>query len=151
MRTWAYLKRIVLQILTWMKIKKRPQFSDYYINYRYVLAGCAFADRISEIVVQQEPMTVEAALLEWETAENEYLEAGYRSLPIDAFMDHTMWGVPLKDIGVKRVENEPPMHHAKFYRLYVLKNRGVRNLQSLFDDEGFFSFEPTRRLPKFHS
>jgi hypothetical protein len=132
--TYAWL------FLGWFGVRKKAQFSHYYITSRYILAGCRFADRIRQVVIQ-DPLSVEASLLEWEASEIEYIAYGYRTLPISAFIDHSAWGVPLRFVSVR--------HHAKFYRLYSLRNHGVRELQNLFERDGILDYEPSRRMAKF--
>ncbi len=92
-----------------------------------------------------------AALLAWESAEEEFVERGFRSIPLSEFIDHVSWAVPLRKVGVRREKKEPGMLHARYYRTYILKRKGLEELHSLLAYEGLLDFEPSRRIKRLQS
>lgn len=124
--------------------------SDGFVTKKYVLSACHFAERICEVSVHAH-VDVEAALLAWESAEEEFVARGLRSLPLSDFIDHVSWGVPLANVGVKRAKGEEAMLHARYYRYYCLRARGVKGLHTLLRSEGLIDYEPARRLKDFQS
>lgn len=89
--------------------------TDAQVEKRYINTGNIFGDAVSYLYMG-ECVGFERMLARWEKWETEYARRGYRTLPLDTFIDCGGYGVPLRGIGVKREEGEAPVFHAKIYR-----------------------------------
>lgn len=109
--------------------------TDKQVEKRYIKAGEIFGDALS-YGFMGECSGFKRMLAKWEKWEAEYIKRGYRTLPIDDFIDYGGYGVPLplKDIWKKRDKNEKPIFHAKTYRdIYLGKIKSVLNIAKLLD------------------
>lgn len=149
------VRKLLIWAVAWISLfwwfrRKKPPATGYIIK-RYVLSACDFAEGISHVTVSTK-LSVEAALLDWETAEREYAELGFRTLQLADFIDHVSWGVPLKNVGVKRAKGEEPVFHGYYYRIYCLRRKGaMHDLHTLLSYEGLLDYDPQRRLKRFQS
>ena len=105
--------------------------TDKQVERCYVKAGAVFGDAVSYIYMG-ECVGFTDLLAKWEKWEAEYAKRGYRTLPVDDFVDHGGYGMPFKDLGAKRTKGEKPVFHAKIYReLYLGKIQPAINLSEL--------------------
>ena len=141
---------LVVRTWGWLRPRPLPSPSDGYLTRVYVRTACVFAESISEVVIHSHVDTM-AALLAWESAEEAFVERGFRSIPLSEFIDHVSWSAPLSNVGVRRAVKEPGMLHARYYRTYILKRKGLQELHSLLSYEGLIDFEPTRRIKRLQS
>jgi len=86
---------------------------------RYVLTGCQFGNVVS-MIYMGECVGFEDLLVRWEHAEREYAALGFRTIPIDAFVDAGGWGKELVGLRTPRDIGEAPIFHAAYYRQYCL-------------------------------
>ena len=105
--------------------------TDKWIEKHYAKAGRIFGDAVSYIYMG-ECVGFDSMLAKWEKLEAEYAKRGYRTLPVDDFVAYGGYGTPLKNLGVRRAEDEKPVFHAKIYReVYLGKIRPAVNLSEL--------------------
>lgn len=90
-------------------------FSDRQVEKRYVRAGAVFGDAVSYLY-----MGVCVGFIRrfktWARWEKEYASRGFRTVSIDAFIEHGGYGKNLSGIGKKREGGEEPIFHAERYR-----------------------------------
>jgi hypothetical protein len=134
----------------WIQPARPPQASGGTLTRQYVRSACHFAELISEVILTSHVDTM-AALLAWESAEEDYVDRGFRSIPLSEFIDHVSWATALRNVGVKRSKGEGPMLHARYYRTYVLKKKGLQDLHTLLAYEGLLDYEPSRRVRRLQS
>ncbi|MEK9180000.1 MAG: hypothetical protein AAB897_01130 [Patescibacteria group bacterium] len=89
--------------------------SDKTLQKRYVHAGSIFGYAVSYIYMG-ECVGFKKLLRRWTRWEKEYARRGYRTLPLDAFVDCGGRGTPLNGLGIRREADENPIFHAKIYR-----------------------------------
>jgi hypothetical protein len=82
---------------------------------RYIDAGLNFGDAVSYIYMG-ECDGFDKLLSIWEESEREYAALGYRTIPIDAFVQAGGWGKALEEIGTLREPSEEAVLHAAYYR-----------------------------------
>lgn len=93
--------------------------SDKNVEKRYVRAGGEFGQAVSYLYMG-ECIGFKNLLSKWQKWEAEYARRGYRTLPIDDFIEYGGYGKPLEGLGVKRNENEKIVSHAQIYRRLYL-------------------------------
>lgn len=124
---------LYFQIWDYVHPRTLPTIHNSRIADRYIEAGIEFAVRVYSTEYTQ--LEVEAALLEWENAEEDYIGRGLRTLPLSSFVEHVRWGLPLKGVNVSRGSNEDPLQHARYYRYFALKRKGLQELTTLIQEE----------------
>jgi len=89
--------------------------SDAFVEKRYVDAGLAFGDLLSYSYMGA-GSGYERLLSRWEFWEAVYAERGFRTIPLDAFIDAGGYGAPLPPYGIRRPSGENAVRHAKNFR-----------------------------------
>ena len=97
--------------------------TDEEVVANYVLTGTEFGDVVSMIYLG-ECIGFENLLASWETAERAYANLGYRTLPVDDFVDAGGYGKELTGLRIPREIDENPVYHAAYYRKTFL-NKNV--------------------------
>jgi hypothetical protein len=88
---------------------------DRTVEKYYIAVGRVFGNAVSYIYMG-ECVGFETLLASWEKWETEYSRRGYRTLPLDDFVEYGGYGIPLKNVGKKRSRCEEGISHAKIYR-----------------------------------
>ena len=105
--------------------------TDRQVIKRYVEAGSQFGVAVSYIYMG-ECVGFARMLSKWEKWEVEYAKRGYRTLPIDDFINSGGYGKPLKNIEVKRDQDEKPVFHANIYKnVYLGKVEPMIDIQKM--------------------
>lgn len=118
--------------------------SDKQVEKRYAEAGRVFGDAVSYIYMG-ECVGFEGLLAKWAKWEKEYAKRGYRTIPIDDFIEYGGYGKSLTGLGMRWEQNEEPIFHAEIYREHYLgKISPAVNLQKLMKPE---SHDPNSTEP----
>jgi len=96
------------------------RLSDEEVRDNYVEAGTEFGEAASYDYLG-ECVGFRGMFSDWAKWELEYSRRGYRTVPLDNFIDHGGYGNPLKGLGIKREINERVILHASLYRKRCLK------------------------------
>lgn len=105
--------------------------SDAWVEKRYARSGSRFGDAVSYLYMG-ECVGFEGLLTTWESWEREYSRRGFRTLSVDALIDHGGYGIELQGLGQQRDAGEEPVLHAARYReLYLGKVEPVIDITAL--------------------
>jgi hypothetical protein len=103
-----------------MIAKMLEKLIDKYIQEKYVKAGRVFGNALSykyfAVAVDFDYMLTK--LVRWE---KRYAKRGYHTITIKDFVDYGGRGKALKNLGVKRSDNENPIFYAGIYLKMYLK------------------------------
>lgn len=105
-----FKKKVVIKI---------EELSGQEVEKHYIASGKEFGDAVSYIILGQ-CEGFEDMLNEWAKWEKEYACRGYRTLPIDDFIEFGNWSIPLEGISTKRDKNESTILYAGLYRAFFL-------------------------------
>ncbi len=98
-----------------MSIFKRLM-SDSGVEKRYVRAGAEFGDAASYLYMG-ECLDFRIHLLVWEDWEEEYAKRGYRTMPLDDFVEFGGYGKSIDHLlGKEREDGEDPIFYAKMFQ-----------------------------------
>jgi hypothetical protein len=90
--------------------------TDRTVERKYVHAGAEFGFDVSYIYMG-ESIGFESRLNKWANWEKEYAKRGFRTVPLDDFIELGGYGRSIASlVGIKRDENEEPVYHAQIYR-----------------------------------
>jgi hypothetical protein len=94
----------------------RRFINDQKVEKKYVSAGAQFGDAVSYLYMG-ECVGFESMLNRWADWEQEYVDRGYRTVPLDNFVELGGYGKSIDHLlGHKLKENEEPIFHAQIYR-----------------------------------
>ena len=98
-----------------MSIFKRL-ISDSGVEKRYLRAGAEFGDAVSYLYMG-ECLDFRIRLLVWEDWEEEYAKRGYRTMPLDDFVEFGGYGKSIDHLlGKEREDEEEPIFYAKIFQ-----------------------------------
>lgn len=107
--------------------------SDRALTKSYREAGEIFGDAVS-MIYMGECIGFERLLDTWAHWEQEYARRGFRTIPLDDFVDTGGYGVPLKGLGQRRAPDEEPVFHAEIYRkIWLGKVPAAVDMDALMD------------------
>lgn len=90
--------------------------SDNRVEKSYINAGAAFGDALSYSGMGS-IVGFDEMLDSWARWEKEYVQRGYKTISVDAFINFGGYGVSIDHlVGQKRTENESPRFHADIYK-----------------------------------
>lgn len=90
----------------------------------YIEAGGRFGLAMSDVFMLGEETAFEDLLSAWEMHEKEYARRGYRTIPLDEFVDLGGFRIALKTLGQFRDKHEEPVFHAQAHRIMRSKKPG---------------------------
>jgi hypothetical protein len=119
-----------------MKFLRRIM-NDQGVEKKYVSAGAQFGDAVSYLYMG-ECVGFESMLNRWADWEQEYVDRGYRTVPVDNFVELGGYGKSIDHfLGQKLEENEEPIFHAQIYRdNYLGKITPVIDLNEMMNGNG---------------
>lgn len=150
MTKWERFKRLFVKKYT--PITKMATQVDDKVIQRYIDAGAIFGDAVSYIYMG-ECAGFSDRLKAWEVAEAAYAALGFRTLPLDEFVDYGGYGKELVNLNVARDEGEAIVFHAAYYREnYLGKTQQVINFEKMMQDGeiqyGNYEMPSTKHLTK---
>lgn len=107
----SFLDIVVLEEMTMYK----RWMSDDSVRKRYVEAGSMFGNAVSYLYLG-ECLGFRGMLSKWAKWEREYARRGYRTIPIEVFIEHGGYNIRISGLGIRRARGEPPILHAGIYR-----------------------------------
>ena len=94
----------------------RRLMSDQKVERRYVSAGAEFGDAVNYLYMG-ECIGFESMLNRWADWEQEYSDRGYKTVPIDDFIELGGYGKSIEHLLKRKLnENEESILHAQIYR-----------------------------------
>jgi len=103
-----------------MIAKMLEKLIDKYVQGRYVKAGMIFGNALSykHFAIAVDFDYILTKLVRWE---KRYAKRGYHTISIKDFVDYGGHGKPLKNLGIRRNDNENSIFYAGIYLKMYLK------------------------------
>lgn len=90
--------------------------SDKQVEKRYVKAGAKFGAAMSYVLMGK-CYGFDTLYANWAKWELEYSKRGFRTLPLEKFINYGGYGAQLKGIGVHRAKSAQPVLYAKNFNV----------------------------------
>jgi len=93
--------------------------NDPQVEKAYLEAGRVFGDAVSYIYMG-ECIGFSKLLDEWSKREKEYVDRGYRTISLDAFVQYGGYGKKIENLNEVRDKGEDPIFHSEIYQKMYL-------------------------------